>query len=141
MMDAYERAELERAKRNALVVAELDAVCRRYGARAHHVPASYIIVVLERGVRFEWRWDIAARASALSVCAISSHSTHLAVTPVEAGEALQRVSALLVDPAFTDALAVALSRVSEGSARALAERRRAQREAQERQSYVSEHGG
>ncbi len=138
MMDSYERQQAERAERNAAMVAELDAVCRQHGARACLVPAEAIMVVLDDGdVRVEWSWGFGARGARVNVVGRNG-ATHV-VDHRTVARALAKMSALLADDAFEAALAIALTRTSERSARALLQAQ--QRRAAAQQSYVSEHGG
>jgi hypothetical protein len=127
--------EQENARRAAAIVAELSAVCAQHGARAYYVPGDGIWVVVERLVVVEWRWSLVSRAAKVEVKGIGNHSTHPAVSPVEIAEGLTRMSAILADPAFADALAIALTRVSGDSARALLRYRQAERAAAAPQKY------
>lgn len=119
MMDSYDRMQAERAKRNEAVVAELSAVCRQHEARVQYVPDRGIFVAVEDGVRVEWLWTLSARAARTEVTAIGSGGTHPDVLPADTARGFARMSRVLADPAFQDALAIALTRTSQDSARAL----------------------
>lgn len=117
-MDEYERREVERERRNAAVVVELDTVCRQHGARAVYAPSHGVFVLVEDGVRVEWLWSLDARAACVEVQSTTG-GTHPNVHPAELARGLARMAHVLTDPAFDTALALALSRTSADSARAL----------------------
>ncbi len=118
-MDSYDQMQQDRARRNAAVVAELSAVCRLHGATASYEPTHGIYVVVSEGVRIEWQWSLTARAAHIDITEIGSRGTHPKLAPADQAPGFARLAGLLADPAFEIALAIALTRTSADSARAL----------------------
>ena len=107
---------------------ELTAVCALYGATVHVDSMRGIYVVVDRAVRIEWLWSFAASAVRVETWGLPM-STHTEALPARQAEAYAALASVLADPAFTDALHIALTRLRPECARAMTRQR--EREAAE----------
>lgn len=113
--DLAEIEEAERQKRRAETVRELSAVCSGYGARCAYDPAIGIEITDGRfgASPIRWRWPLV------------SHRCEVIVPPCEypgpQADALRWLAEMVGSTAFGSALGIALTRMGDAMARAIAE--------------------
>ena len=133
-MDEYDRQQAAKRQADAHLIRELRAVCQQHAAIAFYRPSSGIHIRVDGDVRADVSWEFVATAWRVEH---GGPGTHVKATIGELADSHARVAALLCDPAFEAAFAVALTRALPSQAAALERYRRIHQPAAVRCGYGS----